>query len=122
MNKYHTACPLCEYRTDRPDALDRERRGSIGQTDVKRDRFNYITAISESRKQQAFLNIVEPPYVNVPIFTEVDRVINGYELEGTFTASGSFAGGTKRQAYAGDLVKLRAGGQFLPDQKIQQLI
>ncbi len=63
--------------------------GSIGPTNVNRDRFDYITAISDSWKKQTLLNIVKLRYADVPVFMEVGQVISGYELEGTLSAGGA---------------------------------
>ena len=63
--------------------------GSIGPNTVYRDRFDYITAISESWKQQTLLNIVKLRYADVPVFMEVGQVISGYELETTISAGGT---------------------------------
>ena len=40
--------------------------GSIGPTNVNRDRFDYITAISESWKKQTLLNVVKLRYGDTP--------------------------------------------------------
>lgn len=86
--------------------------GSIGPTSVNRDRFDYITAISESWKQQTLLNIVKLRYADVPVFMEVGQVISGYELEGTLSAGGSIGNKTAPGAL-GDVLNLGAGGRYL---------
>ena len=47
--------------------------GSIGPNSVNRDRFDDITAISDSWKQQTLLNIVRLRYADVPVFMEVAK-------------------------------------------------
>jgi hypothetical protein len=86
--------------------------GSIGPTTVNRDRFDYITAISESWKQQTLLNIVKLRYADVPVFMEVGQVISGYELEGTLSASGAI-GNKSAPAAIGDFFNLGASGRYL---------
>jgi hypothetical protein len=86
--------------------------GSVGPTTVNRDRFDYITAISESWKQQTLLNIVKLRYGDVPVFMEVGQVISGYELEGTLTAGGTI-GNKTAPAALGDFLNLGAGGRYL---------
>ena len=86
--------------------------GSIGPTTVNRDRFDYITAISESWKQQILLNIVKLRYGDVPVFMEVSQVISGYEIEGTFSAGGGI--GTKSAGGAlGDFLNFGGSGRYL---------
>ena len=88
--------------------------GSIGPTTVNRDRFDYITAISESWKQQMLLNIVKLRYADVPVFMDVGQVISGYELEGTLTAGGGLLLGDKgAQGNLGDFLNFGAGGRYL---------
>ena len=87
--------------------------GSIGPNNVNRDLFDYITAISESWKKQTLLNVVKLRYGDTPVFLEVGQVISGYEIEGTLTASGSFAGVNKGATFPADLVNLGAGGRYL---------
>lgn len=88
--------------------------GSIGPTTVNRDRFDYVTAISESWKQQILLNIVKLRYADVPVFMDVGQVISGYELEGTLTAGGTIGtGNTGAQGALGDFLNFGAGGRYL---------
>ena len=62
---------------------------SLGPTTINRDRFDYITAISESWKKQTLLNIVKIRYADTPVFLEVGQVISGYEVEGSLSAGGT---------------------------------
>ena len=73
--------------------------GSIGPSTVNRDRFDYITAISESWKQQLLLNIVKLRYADTPVFLEVGQVISGYEVEGTFSAGGTIGNNSTRSPW-----------------------
>jgi len=86
--------------------------GSLGPTTVGRDRFDYVSAISESLKQQILLNIVKLRYADVPVFMDVGQVISGYELEGTLTAGGTIGNKTAPGAL-GDFLNLGAGGRYL---------
>ena len=85
---------------------------SIGPSTVNRDRFDYITAISESWKQQLLLNIVRLRYADTPVFLEVGQVISGYEVEGTFSAGGTIGNKTAPGAL-GDFVNLGGSGRYL---------
>jgi hypothetical protein len=89
--------------------------GSIGPNSVNRDRFDYITAISESWKQQTLLNIVKLRYADVPVFMEVGQVISSYELESTISASGTLGDKAWRTAGGalGTFVDLGASGRYL---------
>ena len=88
--------------------------GSIGPNSVNRDRFDYITAISDSWKQQTLLNIVRLRYADVPVFMEVGQVISSYELEGSLSAGGGFMTGNKgAQGNLGDFLNFGAGGRYL---------
>jgi hypothetical protein len=88
--------------------------GSMGPNTVSRDRFDYITAISESWKKQMLLNIVKLRYADVPVFMDIGQVISGYELEGTLTAGGGILTGNKgAQGNLGDFLNFGAGGRYL---------
>jgi len=86
--------------------------GSLGPSTLGRDRFDYVSAISESLKQQILLNIVKLRYADVPVFMDVGQVISGYELEGTLSAGGQIGNKTAPGAL-GDFVDLHAGGRYL---------
>src|SRR5215510_5397511 len=64
---------------------------SIGPGTVPRDRFDYITAISDSWKSQMLFNLVKLRYGDAPVFLDVASVINQYLVEGTVGYSGSWA-------------------------------
>jgi hypothetical protein len=64
---------------------------SIGPGTVARDRFNYITAISDSWKSQMLFNLVKLRYGDAPVFLDVASVINQYGIEGSLGFSGSWA-------------------------------
>lgn len=81
---------------------------SLGPSNVSRDRFDYISALSESWRKQLLLNIIMLRYADTPVFLEVGQVISGYEIEGTLSA-----GGTIASAAHGDFVNLGAGGRYL---------
>ena len=54
---------------------------SIGPTTIERDRFDYVSAISDSWKRQTLLNLVKTRYVDVPVFLDIASVINQYSME-----------------------------------------
>ena len=63
---------------------------SIGPRTIVRDRFDYITAISESWKSQTLLNLVKIRYGDAPVFLNVASVINQYAVESSVTLSGTW--------------------------------
>ena len=64
---------------------------SIGPRTVARDRFDYISAISDSWKSQMLFNLVKLRYGDAPVFLDVASVINQYGIEGSLGFSGSWA-------------------------------
>jgi hypothetical protein len=46
---------------------------SIGPGTVTRDRFDYVTAISDSWKSQMLFNLVKLRYGDAPVFLDVPR-------------------------------------------------
>ena len=55
---------------------------AIGPPTVDRDRFEYVSAISESWKRQTLLNLLKTRYLDAPVFMEIASVINQFALEG----------------------------------------
>ena len=56
---------------------------SIGPGTVTRDRFDYISAISESWKAQMLFNLVKIRYGDTPVFLDVASVITQTGVTGT---------------------------------------
>lgn len=53
----------------------------VGPPSVPRDRVDYISAISDSWKQQMLLNLLKVRYADVPVFLDVTSIINAYTLD-----------------------------------------
>src|ERR1700757_2243200 len=64
---------------------------SIGPGTVARDRFDYISAISDSWKSQMLLNLVKIRYGDAPVFLDVASVINQYAVEASLGYTGNWA-------------------------------
>jgi hypothetical protein len=63
---------------------------SIGPPTVARDRFDYITAISDSWRAQTLLNMVKLRYGDSPVFLDVASVITQTGVTGTVAVSGTW--------------------------------
>jgi len=63
---------------------------SIGPPTVARDRFDYITAISDSWKAQMLFNMVKLRYGDAPVFLDVASVITQTGVQGTVGVAGSW--------------------------------
>jgi len=64
----------------------------VGPPTVARDRFDYVTAISESWKRQTLLNLLKTRYADAPVFMDVTSVINQYAVEGQINVGATWAG------------------------------
>ena len=49
---------------------------AVGPATIDRDRFDYVSAISESWKRQTLLNLLKTRYLDAPVFMDVASVIN----------------------------------------------
>ncbi len=82
---------------------------TIGPPSVKRDRFDYNTAISDSWKEQTLLNIIKIRYADMPLFVEVASVVSGYTLEGSVNISGTLS---SDDALQGDFLSMGTAGKY----------
>lgn len=63
----------------------------VGPPTITRDRFDYVTTISESWKRQTLLNLLKVRYSDAPVFMDVASVISSYSVEGEISLSGQYA-------------------------------
>jgi hypothetical protein len=85
---------------------------SIGPGTVRRDRFDYISAISESWKSQMLLNLVKLRYGDAPVFLDVASVINQYGIEGSLGFSGSWTQNAQVPWPYGALYNILGSGRY----------
>jgi hypothetical protein len=81
---------------------------SIGPGTIPRDRYEYSSAIGESWKRQALLNIVKLRYLDPPLFVDVAQILGGYTLEG----SASIGGGLSWGGLGSDTLNLGMAGKY----------
>lgn len=65
---------------------------SMGPGSVKRDRFDYNLALTESWKRQVLLNVVKLRYVEPISFVDVGQIVAAYTLESGVSLSGTRTG------------------------------
>ena len=64
---------------------------SIGPPTVVRDRFDYVSAISDSWKRQTLLNLLKVRYADAPVFMDVTSVISAYSADASVNVGGQVA-------------------------------
>ena len=64
---------------------------SRGPSSIARDRFDYVTSVSDSWKRQMLLNLLKIRYTDAPVFMDIASVINSYELTGEVNLFGQVA-------------------------------
>lgn len=64
---------------------------STGPPTIARDRFDYVSSISDSWKRQMLLNLLKVRYTDAPVFMDVSSVINSYSVEGDISLGGEYA-------------------------------
>lgn len=79
----------------------------IGPPTVARDRFDYVSAISESWKQQTLLNLLKTRYADAPVFMDVTSVINQYAIEGEVQLGATWA-----ESPLGDSQNIGGSGKY----------
>ena len=62
-----------------------------GPASIARDRFDYVTSVSDSWKRQMLLNLLKVRYADAPVFMDIASVINSYELAGEVSLAGQIA-------------------------------
>ena len=62
-----------------------------GPASIARDRFDYVTSVSDSWKRQMLLNLLKVRYADAPVFMDIASVINSYELVGEVSLAGQIA-------------------------------
>jgi hypothetical protein len=65
----------------------------VGPATINRDRFDYVSAISESWKRQTLLNLLKTRYLDAPVYMDVASVINQYALESEIELGFAWNGG-----------------------------
>jgi len=63
----------------------------IGPTTIVRDRFDYVTTISDSAKRQMLLNLLKVRYADAPVFMDVASVISSYSIESDVSLGAQYA-------------------------------
>ena len=81
---------------------------AMGPATVARDRFDYVTTMSDSWKRQLLINLVKVRYADAPIFLDVVSVINSYSWE----AEGSLGAQVSSPASNGRTLNLGAVGRY----------
>lgn len=81
---------------------------SIGPPTVVRDRFDYVSALSDSWKRQTLLNLLKIRYADAPVFLDVTSVISAYSVGADVSVGGEIARPGRGDTFA----SVGAGAQY----------
>ena len=79
-----------------------------GPASLARDRFDYVTSVSDSWKRQMLLNLLKVRYTDAPVFMDIASVINSYELSGEVSLAGQVA----KTGYGDQIASLGMTGSY----------
>lgn len=85
---------------------------SMGPPTVVRDRFDYLTALSESSKRQMLLNLMKVRYGEAPVFLDVGSVIGSYSLESSVRGIGEYALPSVNYRSGDNIARVEATGTY----------
>ncbi len=85
---------------------------SIGPDSVKRDRFDYNLALTDSWKRQVLLNVVKLRYVEPISFVDVGQIVAAYTLESDLAVGGTRTGYDKPTTTDNFMVSANVGGKY----------
>jgi len=86
---------------------------SLGPSSIARDRFDYISSISDSWKRQMLLNLLKVRYTDAPVFMDVASVINSYEMTGEVNLRGQLADKIYGSVQGDQILSLGATGRYV---------
>jgi hypothetical protein len=73
----------------------------MGAATITRDRFDYVSSISDSWKRQTLLNLIKVRYGDAPAFLEVSSVITSYAWSGELNLSTQLAPVNRGDTFVG---------------------
>lgn len=84
-----------------------------GPSSIARDRFDYVSAISDSWKRQMLLNLLKMRYSDAPVFMDIASVVSSYELSGELNLRGQVADKFHNSLTGDQFLSLGATGRYV---------